>query len=333
MAGPPLTPERARRWVKYADSSPLYQQLTHVIADDDELLSVLNAVDNPPRHNVLLAGVQFLMMKEGGGELAAFYPNFVTEPRPVSGIAMPFKAFVMSHVEDLVEIGRTRYTQTNECRRCVALLPGIWATTESRFHLVDFGTSAGLNLQVDRYRYQWGEIGWGPDSPVVLITESRGHDVQPRNIEVLSRTGLDLNPIHVDNDDDRMWLEALIWPEHHDRRDRLRGALELALADPPQLIAGDAFETLAQTLTDLPSDDPVVVVNSFILNQFKSEERERLSEIVVRARTDRAVSRVSLEWLDPDADAAYLEVDVGSGLRQIGTAQPHGEWIELYARP
>jgi hypothetical protein len=42
------------------------------------------------------------------------------------------------------------------------------------------------------------------------------------------------------------------------------------------------------------------------------------------------VYRVSLEWLDRDAEAADLEIDIGSGLQKIGSAQSHGEWLKLY---
>ncbi len=42
--------------------------------------------------------------------------------------------------------------------------------------------------------------------------------------EVVWRAGLDLNPLDVTNPADLAWLEALIWPEHAHRRDRLRAA-------------------------------------------------------------------------------------------------------------
>ena len=39
------------------------------------------------------------------------------------------------------------------------------------------------------------------------------------------RAGLDLNPLDVTDPADVAWLEALIWPEHAHRRDRLRAAV------------------------------------------------------------------------------------------------------------
>lgn len=330
---PPLTPDRVRAWGRYAETSPLYQHLNNLIAADEQLLVVLNAIERTPRQNILLAGVQYLMMRDGGGGLAPYYANLTDDPLEISDVDLPFTEFVLGHADELIDLGRTRYTQTNECRRCVALLAGIWATGAERFHLIDFGTSAGLNLHLDRYHYRWGDVTWGPESRVHLVTENRGAPVTPRNIEILSRTGLDLDPIDPADPDDRRWLEAFIWPEHHDRRRRLRAALDIAAANPVDLVTGDALTTLGQVLDGLPGDDPAVVLNSFILNQLQSADRERFDAILNRARDDRAVYRVSMEWLDIEADGSDLAIDDGSGLRNIGSAQPHGEWLELYARP
>jgi hypothetical protein len=330
---PPPTPEQTSAWGKYAETSPLYQRLNEVVAGDDSLMSVLNSIEHTPRQNILFAGVQYLMLRDGGGELAQYFPNFADRPRDLAGVATPFTEFVTAHADELTEIGRSRYTQTNECRRCVALLPGIWATPAERFHLIDFGASAGLNLQLDRYAYRWDGITWGPDSPVVLETENRGAEVKPKEIEILTRTGLDLDPVDPTDQDARRWLEALVWPEHAERRYRLRAALDLAAANPPQLVAGDALTTLGPAIDELPGEATVVVINSFILNQFPRADRTRYDDILNERRSQRPIYRVSMEWLDPNAEAADLAVDDGSGLRKVGAAQPHGEWLELYARP
>ena len=93
----------------------------------------------------------------------------------------PFRRFVLEHEDEIAAIGATRYTQTNESRRTVALLPGVWAGPLDRFHLIDVGASAGLNLALDRYRYRWGSVEWG-DSPLLQEAESRGADPVPRPI-------------------------------------------------------------------------------------------------------------------------------------------------------
>jgi hypothetical protein len=273
------------------------------------------------------------MSRDGGGGLESFYPNLTDNARDPNGIAGSFHEFVLANEAELVEIGRTRFTQTNECRRCVALLPAIWATSLDRFHLLDFGTSAGLNLHIDRYRYRWNEVTWGSDSAVELSTEMRGEQAVPRDFEILTRTGLDLNPIDPIDSEDRRWLEALVWPEHTDRLERLQAALDIATRHPIDLVAGDALATLGPAIERLPDGDPAIVINSFILNQFAPDDRGRLDEILDAGRKSRRVFRVSMEWFDESVQGATVAIDDGSGLEQIGLAQPHGEWLELYARP
>jgi hypothetical protein len=330
---PPLTPEQARGWARYADTSPLYQHLIEVVASDPDLMDLLNMVVGSPRPNVLLAGVQFLMFRDGGERLGDFYPSLTERPEDAAGVAGPFREFVMAHRDELAKIARTRHTQTNECRRCAALLPAIWSLPVSAFHLIDVGTSAGLNLHLDRYRYLWGDVSWGEPSQVLLSTENRGAPVLPREIEVLTRTGLDLDPVDLANPDDRLWLEALIWPEHSERRRRLQAAIEIAMAHPTPMVAGDALKTLGPAIEALPGSEPVVVMNSFALNQLPPRHREQLATIIEEGRAGRPIYRVSMEWLTPDEDAAVIAVDDGSGMRKIGNAQPHAEWIELYALP
>lgn len=327
---PRLSGEDVREWATHAHGSPLYVELCEVVAGSDELLRILNNILNWPYPNVFFAAVHFLLMKGDGPDLARYYRSLTDDPEPLAAVGAPFREFVVSHEEEIVELGRTRYTQTNECRRCVLLLPAIWRSSLSRFHLVDLGTSAGLNLLVDLYHYRWDGIEWGPDSPVTLETELRGSGPEPREIRVLSRTGLDLNPIDPSDADDRLWLEALIWPEHETRRQRLRAALELARGVDIRFVAGPALETLGPTLVDLPEAEPAMVINSFTLNQFPSEAREEVDQIVTRARRSRPIARVAYEHRAREDRWPKISVDDGSGEVMIGQAHPHGEWVELW---
>jgi hypothetical protein len=320
------------RWRRHAADSPLYSRFMEVIADDDDLMGVLNQIEHEPPPNVLLAGVQFLLMDMPDTDLSVFYPNLTNSPSPIHDVDQPFRRFVLEHERELVEIGRTRHTQTNEARRCASLLPAIWETPAREFHLIDVGTSAGLNLMIDKYRYRWDGVEWGPTSPVILESTVRGRPPAPKPTVVLSRTGLDLNPLDPSDPDDRRWLESLIWPEQADRRRRLRAALEMYRPETIELIAGDAVRTLGTALARLP-EEPVVVMHSFALNQFGTEQRQAIDDQLDEARAVRPVWRVSMELLDWGDEAPKLTVDDGSGPQVIGQAHPHGEWVELYARP
>ena len=322
-----------REWSIHAHGSALYVQLCEVVANSEELLRIINRVDNWPRQNVFFAAVHCLLMRGEGLELARFYPSLTDDPEPLDEVGGPFEEFAVSHEAEIVDLGTTRYTQTNECRRCVALLPAIWMTGVSRFHLVDLGASAGLNLLIDHYRYRWNGIGWGPDSPVTLTTELRGAEPFPREIEVLSRIGLDLNPIDPSDTEGRLWLEALVWPEHRERRQRLRAALEFASTVDIRFVAGSALETLGEILDRLPDREPAVVINSFTLNQFTRGARDDVDRIVDRYRKGRQIVRVAFEHRARADRWPKISIDVGSGEYVVGHGHPHGEWLDLYARP
>ncbi len=328
-----LTPESVRRWAEYAGDSPLYVHLSEVIAGDDDLMRVLNRIEHQPALNILFAAVQLLLSADPADELSGFYPNRASEPSPLEGVGENFRRFVLDRESAIVEIGVTRYTQTNEVRRCVALLPAVWEAPFDSFHLIDVGTSAGLNLALDHYRYRWGDTEWGPDSPVVLTTESRGDTPVARPVEVLSRIGIDLNPIDTDDPVERLWLESLVWPEHHERRERLRVAIQVARTVPIDFVAGDAVNALPEVYARLPYGEAVVVMDSFVLNQFDDDHRHRFEEVSDEERRRRPVHRVSLEPVSERSDASALIVDSGQGLRQTGWAHHHGDWLELYARP
>ena len=331
-ADPPVTPEYLRNWGLHAESSPLYHHLIEVIAEDAELLRVMNRIGHRPPPNLLFGAVHYLLLEGKADQLGTFYPSLVPTPRPPDEADGAFRDFVLAHEEEIVRLGNTRFTQTNECRRCVSLLPGVMSVGLGRFHLIEIGASAGLNLALDRYRYAWGGLQWGPDGGVLLETELRGKPPQLHEIEVLSRIGLDLHPVDPGRENDRRWLEALIWPEHEDRRRRLKAALELATRMDMELVAGDAVDTLEPALERLPGVDAVVVMDSFSLNQLSEGGRQRIDEIVDSQRATRQVGRVSLEPMSADA-AAVLRTDTGGGWRELAQMQHHGEWVEFYALP
>ena len=329
-----VTPDSVLKWSEWAADSPLYQQLCVVVAEDDELMRVINRIEHRPQINIMFAAVQYLIAKGEGDDLAGYYPNLTPTPLPAAGVDAEFRDFILQHEAEIVEIGATRYTQTNECRRCVALLPMLWMTGLETFHLIDVGTSAGLNLLIDRYHYRWDNLEWGPQSPVRLEAISKGTMPDPVDIAIAGRTGIDLNPVDPRVPDERIWLEALVWPEHHGRRERLRAALEVAESMEIELVAGDALEVLPQVMESLPEDLPIVVMNSFVLNQFSDDQRSEFHELTRAARLRRQVYTVSMEAVaGHHAPVATLSVDTGSGPEEVGVGHHHGEWVEFYVRP
>ena len=126
----------------------------------------------------------------------------------------------LTHRADIVELLATRHTNTNEVGRSAVLGPALTAVAArlgAPLGLVDVGASAGLNLFCDRYRLDYGAAGaTGPaDAPVRIECAVVGGapPIAPALPEIAARTGLDLDPVDVRDEDATRWLLACVWPD------------------------------------------------------------------------------------------------------------------------
>jgi hypothetical protein len=178
-----------------------------------------------------------------------------------------------------------RSTQTNEVGRCAALIP-LLAHLPQPLALLEVGASAGLCLFPDRYSYRYSN-GAALDpadgvSPVVLPCEISGSVPVPQRLpEIAWRRGIDLNPLNAANEDSMAWLEALVWPEHEDRRLRLAAAISMARQNPPTLVAGDLIETVEDVAATAPSNATLVVFHSAVLAYLPKPVRESWVELAM----------------------------------------------------
>ena len=188
-----------------------------------------------------------------------------------SGTYPVFAEWLAAHWSDVRGVALTHATQTNEAARCALHLP-VLGGIEGPIALLEVGASAGLCLYPDQYSYRYSgrpqldPVG-GP-STVVLDCTLRGDvpvPVPAAMPEVVWRAGIDLHPLDVRSPADVDWLDALVWPEHDDRRARLRAAAEIAARNPPLLVSGDLNERLAALAAAAPSDATLVVFHTAVL--------------------------------------------------------------------
>jgi hypothetical protein len=233
----------------------LYARIAAAAADDRELLTVAHALAPAPKvvPVLLFAAVHDLLLREPGHELAEIYRTGVGDPWP------PFRSLVLTRTADLAETMAARSIQTNEVGRCVPLaaaLTAVHRATGRPLALVEVGASAGLNLLLDRYAHRLGEappLG-DPGSPVDLTCEPRGPLRPPWGPALPplgARAGIDLNPLPATDPAARRWLEACVWPRVPDRPERLRAALAIAAADPPDLRRGDGLALVEPVVDEL----------------------------------------------------------------------------------
>ena len=138
----------------------------------------------------------------------------------------------------------TQRVQTNEVQRSWVLLPCFLRAAEllgaDELDVVELGPSAGLNLVWDRYRYAYEAGEWGPaDAPLRLAGRraDAGSGASCSNVvpRVRRRVGIDVAPLDVTTDEGARLLESFVWAGQEERFDRLRRAIDVVRADPPEL--------------------------------------------------------------------------------------------------
>jgi len=219
---------RAFAAVAERDGGTTYPDICRAVADDDEVLSLLDGAPLTQRRPILLlAAVHYLLLSGAEHELAAHYDTVAAVlgggRRPTGDAATAFADFCREHRLALEALIATRMTQTNEVGRCTALLPGLChvaslSGSAEPLSLLDLGTSAGLNLLFDDYAYAYrtpgdGDgISAGSAGSAVLLECTARDDLAPLPAldvpAVATRVGLDLSPLDPSSDDDARWLLA-----------------------------------------------------------------------------------------------------------------------------
>lgn len=269
------------------DSSRLYEFLSYKIAEDDELLELSSyAKEGQPVPNLFFGAVHYLLLKRIRHELRDYYPSIVEQPKPVEESFHPFKQFCQQYRDLIISILRVKNVQTNEVRRCAYLYPifsYIFEKTKKPLALIEIGTSAGFQLLWDKYRYtyQSGEHYGEMDSDVHIQSEIRGEKVPnfPAKVPpVAERTGIDLHVNDVSDDEDSLWLNALIWPEHEERRNLFHRAVQSIRKYKKEihLIEGDGVDILPQIVERIPQDVLPCVFHTHVANQMPEETKYRL---------------------------------------------------------
>ena len=291
--------------------SAAYETLAEAVADDAALVGFIASLPPEKRQpNLLFAAARYLL-----GAPAAIGP---------------LRELASQSRTELTQLILTRRTQTNEPARCAVLLPAL-AQLPQPLALIEAGASAGLNLLVDRYSYDYAGhrlAGLDPDAPV-LRCEPRGPVPLPARIPAISwRAGLDLNPLDVTREDDVRWLSCLVWPGEGDRAQRLAAAIASARRHPPAVHRGDMLTDLPALAARAPADATLVIYHTSALWYVPAEQREQF------AGTARGLGAT---WLasEPPGVVPGTEGPARDGQtcvlardgRCIAVTESHGTWL------
>ena len=290
--------------------SAFYGALERDLADDVEAggpsWSVLESHAGTPVEDALalrlLGGVHRMVLAGDAPDLARHYPSTGGD-----GDA----AAAWWHLRDLladppaaVLDALTRPPQTNEVGRSASLVPGFLHVAKSTglpLRLLELGASAGLNLRVDRYRYEQDGAGWGDPASAVRF-EDLWPDAKPplaTPATISSRAGCDQDPIDAARPEAALTLLSYIWPDQEHRLERTRAALAVAADFPVDITRAAIDDWLPEQLVTPVPGVTTVVFHSIVWQYLSDATRAR-----ILAALDDAGARAT-----ENAPLAYLRLE------------------------
>ena len=281
-------------------TSPLYYRLLGVAVDDAERHGICAEVlaktpeDVNPVLDALplrfLGGVHRLVLDGDAPDLAAHYPSaggrFVPDDPEVDRV---FLATIADHRDQVVE-SLARTVQTNEVGRCASLLPGFLTVAESTrlpLRVLELGTSAGLNLRWDRYRYEGGAEGsaWGPADAPLRFSDVYVDPLPQLDVDavIVERRGCDRNPIDAASSEGAQLLRSFVWPDQLDRFAALEAALALAPSVPVDVDRADAAAWVSKQLEPVVDGVATVLFQSIVWQYLTPGTRTAIRDAVKAA--------------------------------------------------
>lgn len=300
-----MTQALASAYRRFADNeakgiSPLFYEWASGVASDAQVLGVIASLPegNKRQPNLVFAAARFC-------------------GAPLEGYGH-FREWLIAHWSSVERVALTHATQTNEAGRCAVLLP-LLAQYREPLALIEIGASAGLCLYPDRYSYAYTTSDGvvhrldppsGPSTVLAQRALTPKTALPNRLPNVAWRGGIDLNPLDVTDRADVEWLETLVWPEHDERRIRLRAAVQIAAKEPANIIAGDALEELPSLLKRVPNGLRVVVFHSAVMAYASSPDRQRFVELMK--------GHPEVEWISNEGAIVFPEITAQLGREVAG---------------
>lgn len=336
---PRSIPDQLRRqaaWCKRL-GSPLYTHLLSCCAADYEARGPLRDLLRPHANDDeasmlplrLMGAVHMLALRGHAPEIAKFYPSTGGIPDVVGA----WGAFRSTVREKSAEIQKRikNPVQTNEVGRSGSLLGGfglIAERTRLPLRLLEIGTSAGLNLRWDYYRYDWSGGAWGDPASRVCIKDvfRSGTPSIPSRIAVTERAGCDILPLNVSDESGRLTLLSYTWADQLDRIHRLKAAIEIARAAPCKIEKRHAAEWLEVRLRK-PSEGSATVVFQSAFWPYVTERERRQIIRIIEGAGKRASQAAPVAWLKLEAlkNRVQLRLRIYPGFREqaIATSRSH----------
>jgi hypothetical protein len=280
----------------------------------------------------LLAGVHRIVLSGHAAELEKRYPS--TGGDGDAEAAWPaVREVIGSGRAELVD-ALAHPLQTNAPTRAKALVGGLCLVAErtgAPLRLLELGASAGLNLRLDRFRYEQDGVTFGPeDSPVRFVDFLiGGRPPLATGFEVGERAGCDLNPIDATTESGRFTLLACIFPDERERFDLLERAIAVARETPAPVERADLASWAADRLA-APRPGMATVVYHTIVWPYLPDATRQSAEAMIAAAGRQADAAGPLALLsfegaktDPSQTELHLTQWPGGERRLLARSSHH----------
>lgn len=329
------------------NAAPIYARICAAVADgltrDSQIgQRILDWPGEPTRDALplrLMGGLHALVRSGADAELAAIFAGQVVDP---ATIERQINAILVRH-DAVLAPWLDGPPQTNEPGRSAALMLGLMEIARRhgpRIDLLEIGSSAGLNLLIDRYAFDLGGANVGPtDSTVTITPEWRGPPLDPVPVEIVSVRGSDIQPLDATDPAIAERLEAYVWPENPERLMRLERAITMQRAKGVDLVGADAADWIEARLAE-PQEAGVtrVLMHSVVWQYLPLPVADRV-RAAMNAAGERATTDRPLGWvmMEPDRELGLQIVRAkswpGDGeWHALATAHAHAAWIDTRPR-
>ena len=291
-----------RRGSRTARSPLRRPTLRRSIADDRPASPTLPELGRCPTQQLpvlLLASVHSIVLAEPDVELGRLVPDRRRARRrtrrPVPGVRPAVRERREPRSARSSPRVRPRPTRSGGARCSLPALGIDRGRGRPARRWLDVGTSAGLNLQLDRYalrvRRRAAPVG-DPSTGDAPTAECRDGVPIPLAIPPIvgRRRASTARPIDVTDADSVRWLMACVWPDQHDRFERLRRGDRASLPSirPTCVQRRRRSTSLGDRVERVGPHGHPVVINSWVLNYLAPE---RATRVRGRARPARARAR------------------------------------------
>ncbi len=283
----------------------------------------------------LAGGLHDLFRRGIEPELGNVYRGEITDPAAVDTLV---GEIVMRHDAALLP-WLDGPPQTNEAGRSANFIAALhWLATRvvPAFEINEIGSSAGMNLLIDRYRYDLGGVVSGPDdAPITIRPEWRGPQPPADAFTIASVRGCDLTPIDVRDDAAADRLRAYVWPEMPERFARMNAGIAMIRKHGVDLAQADAADWVeAQLATPQKRGTTRVLMHSIVWQYLPAQTQARITQAMETAAAS-ATLESPLAWiaLETNRDTFQHELMVrhwpsDGAMRVLATAHAHGAWVE-----